>query len=45
MALAVSGAASAYQPYAYQPVPRHGGDDFDREFRLTGGFAAQKGLF
>jgi phage FluMu gp28-like protein len=45
MALAVSGAASAYQPYDYTPVPRHGGDDFDRDFRLTGGFAAQKGLF
>ena len=45
MALAVSGAASAYQPYDYRAVPRHGGDDFDRDFRLTGGFAAQKGLF
>jgi phage FluMu gp28-like protein len=45
IALAVSGAASAYQPYSYQAVPRHGGDDFDREMRLTGGFAAQKGLF
>jgi phage FluMu gp28-like protein len=45
MALAVSGAASAYQPYDYRPVPRGGDPDHDRDFPLTAGFGARKGLF
>jgi phage FluMu gp28-like protein len=44
-ALAVSAGSTSYQPYAYRGVPRHGGDDFDRDLRVTGGFAARKGIF
>jgi phage FluMu gp28-like protein len=44
-ALAVSAGSASYQPYAYRGVPRHGGDDFDRDLRVTGGFAARKGIF
>lgn len=45
MALAVSGSTSTYQAYDYRAVPRHGGDDFDRDMRITGGFAAGKGIW
>ncbi len=45
LALAISGAASNYQPFDYRSVPRHGGDDFDRDVRTTAGFAARKGIF
>lgn len=45
LALAVSAGSVTYQPYAYQSVPRHGGDDFDRDIRLTGGFGAGKGVW
>ncbi|WP_151720208.1 terminase large subunit domain-containing protein [Gemmobacter serpentinus] len=44
-AMAVSGAQVTYQPYAYQPVPMGGGQDFDREIATTGGFRVGKGLF
>lgn len=44
-ALAASAAKLVYQPYDYQPVPSHGGTDFDREIMTTGGFRAGKGLF
>lgn len=44
-ALAVSAGGVTYQPYSYQSVPRHGGDDFDRNIRLTGGFGAGKGVW
>ncbi|MBN2740040.1 MAG: terminase family protein [Rhodobacteraceae bacterium] len=44
-ALAVSAAEVGYQPYDYQSVPRHGGDDFDRDIRLTAGFSAGKGVW
>lgn len=45
LALAASAGQAPYQPYAYRPVPKGGGDDFDREIRATHGFGAQKGLF
>jgi phage FluMu gp28-like protein len=45
LALAASAGQAPYQPYAYQAVPRHGGDDFDRAIRTTAGFGATKGLF
>lgn len=44
-ALATSAARTQYQPYEYRPVPKHGGDDFDRDIRLTAGFGATKGLW
>jgi len=44
-ALAVSAGEVAYQPYEYKPVPRHGGDNFDRDIRITGGFGATKGAW
>lgn len=43
-ALAISAGQTVYQPYDYKPVPRHGGDDFDRDIRITGGFGGIKGL-
>jgi phage FluMu gp28-like protein len=44
-ALAVSAGALVYQPFDYRPVPRHGGDDIDREVRATAGFGARKGIW
>lgn len=43
-ALAISAGQTVYQPYDYKPVPRHGGDHFDRDIRITGGFGGIKGL-
>ena len=45
-ALAVAASQTEYQPYAYRPVPRHGGrDGAERPIRTTAGFAAQKGVW
>lgn len=44
LALATSAGTLTYQPFDYQAVPRHGGDDFDRDLRLTGGFGTIKGV-
>lgn len=46
-ALATAGAATDYQPYAYQPVAAPGRDDdpHARPVRTTGGFAARRGLW
>jgi len=44
-ALAVSAGEVVYQPYEYKPVPRHGGDNYDREVRITGGFGGIKGVW
>ena len=44
-AMATSAAQTSYQPYAYQAVPRHGGDDFDRDIRITGGFGGKTGVW
>ncbi|EGJ20106.1 hypothetical protein RSWS8N_18139 [Cereibacter sphaeroides WS8N] len=44
LALAASAGKLTYQPFDYQAVPRHGGDDFDRDLRLTGGFGTIKGV-
>lgn len=44
-ALCASAAQIQYQPYAYQGVPRHGGEDFQRDIALTGGFSARKGIW
>jgi phage FluMu gp28-like protein len=43
-ALAVSAARTAYQPYAYHPVPKAQALE-DRDFRITAGFGASKGLW
>ncbi|MCA8880379.1 MAG: terminase family protein [Rhodobacteraceae bacterium] len=45
LALAVGCAETEYQPYAYRPVPRSGGHDFDRPVRATAGFSARKGVW
>ncbi|WP_413874152.1 terminase large subunit domain-containing protein [Albidovulum sp.] len=44
-ALAVSAGELVYQPFDYRAVPRHGGDDIDREVRATAGFGARKGIW
>ena len=46
-ALAVSGAAEAYQPFDYRPVPREAarGHDEDGVLRLTAGFGARTGVW
>lgn len=46
-ALAVSGAAEAYQPLDYRPVPREAarGPDDDGVLRLTAGFGARTGVW
>lgn len=44
-ALGITAGTFEYQPHDYQPVPSHGGADFDRDIVTTGGFRAGKGLF
>jgi phage FluMu gp28-like protein len=47
-ALAVAAARTAYQPYAYRPVPLHAAsaeDDDARPVRATAGFRARKGVW
>lgn len=44
-AMACSAAKFVYQAYDYRAVPRHGGDDFDRDIRITGGFRGMQGVF
>ncbi len=43
-ALATSAAATPYQPYAYTPVPKSTALE-DRDFKMTAGFGATKGLW
>jgi phage FluMu gp28-like protein len=43
-ALAVSAARTEYQPYDYRPVPKSAGLE-DRDFKMTAGFGATKGLW